>query len=43
MAEKLVTFAGSYLFANAAYTDEMVDDALSRFDRIFAHGSIKAG
>ena len=37
MAEGLVTLAGSRLYTSAAYTEEMVDDALSRFDRVFAN------
>ncbi len=37
MAEGLVTLAGSRLYTSAAYTEEMIDDALSRFDRIFSH------
>lgn len=43
MAEGLVTLAGSRLYTSAAYTDEMVDDALSRFDRVFANVTIKEG
>ncbi len=35
MAEGLVTLAGSRLYTSAAYTEEMIDDALSRFDRVF--------
>ncbi len=35
MAEGLVTLAGSRLYTSAAYTEEMIDDALSRFDKIF--------
>ncbi len=35
MAEGLVTLAGSRLYTNAAYTEEMIDDALSRFERVF--------
>jgi len=41
MAEGLVTLAGSRLYTSAAYTDDMVDDALSRFDRVFANVTIK--
>jgi len=37
MAEGLVTLAGSRLYTSAAYTAEMIDDALSRFDRVFAN------
>jgi glutamate-1-semialdehyde 2,1-aminomutase len=36
MAEGLVTLAGSRLYTSAAYTEEMIDDVLSRFDRVFA-------
>ncbi len=39
MAEGLVTLAGSRLYTSAAYTNEMIDDALNRFDRIFANVS----
>ena len=35
MAEGLVTLAGSRLYTSAAYTPEMIDDALTRFDRVF--------
>lgn len=42
MAEGLVTLAGSRLYTSAAYTNEMVDEALSRFDRVFANVTIKA-
>lgn len=37
MAEGLVTLAGSRLYTNAAYTEEMIDDVLTRFDRVFAN------
>lgn len=37
MAEGLVTLAGSRLYTSAAYTPEMIDDALARFDRVFSH------
>ncbi len=36
MAEGLVTLAGSRLYTSAAYTEEDIDDALSRFDRVFS-------
>lgn len=36
MAEGLVTLAGSRLYTSAAYNEEMIDDALSRFDKIFS-------
>ncbi|AEB06910.1 aminotransferase class-III [Coriobacterium glomerans PW2] len=35
MAEGLVTLAGSRLYTSAAYTEEMIDDALERFGRVF--------
>ncbi len=41
MAEGLVTLAGSRLYTNAAYTEEMIDDSLSRFDRVFANVAMK--
>lgn len=37
MAEGIVTLAGSRLYTSAAYTDEMIDDVLSRFERVFAN------
>lgn len=37
MAEGLVTVGGSRLYTSAAYTEEMIDDALTRFDRVFSH------
>lgn len=37
MAEGLVTVAGSRLFTSAAYEDDMLDDILGRFDRVFAN------
>ncbi|MGN0636132.1 MAG: aspartate aminotransferase family protein [Acutalibacteraceae bacterium] len=37
MAEGLVTLAGSRLYTSAAYTPEMIDDALTRFDKVFAN------
>ncbi len=36
MAEGLVTLAGSRLYTSAAYTEEDIDDALSRFDTVFS-------
>lgn len=36
MAEGLVTLAGSRLYTSAAYTEEMIDDVLNRFDRVLA-------
>ena len=35
MAEGLVTLAGSRLYTSAADTDEVIDDALQRFERVF--------
>lgn len=40
MAEGIVTLAGSRLYTSAAYTEEMIDEVLSRFDRIFANCEI---
>ena len=37
MAEGIVTLAGSRLYTSAAYTEEMIDDVLGRFDRVFAN------
>ena len=36
MAEGIVTLAGSRLYTSAAYDEEMIDDVISRFDRVFA-------
>ena len=35
MAEGIVTLAGSRLYTSAAYTEEDIDDVISRFDRVF--------
>lgn len=35
MAEGMVTLAGSRLYTSAAYDETMIDDAISRFDKIF--------
>ena len=35
MAEGLVTLAGSRLYTSAADTDDVIDDALDRFERVF--------
>lgn len=35
MAEGLVTLAGSRLYTSAAYTEEMIDEALNRFENVF--------
>lgn len=37
MAEGIVTLAGSRLYTSAAYTEEMIDDALTKFDKVFAN------
>lgn len=37
MAEGLVTLAGNRLYTSAAYTEEMIDDVIERFDRVFAN------
>jgi Glutamate-1-semialdehyde aminotransferase len=37
MAEGIVTLAGSRMYTSGAYTNEMIDDALVRFDRVFAN------
>ncbi len=37
MAEGFVTLAGSRLYTSAAYEDDMLDDILRRFDRVFAN------
>ena len=34
MAEGLITLAGSRMYTSAADTDEVIDDALARFDRV---------
>ena len=41
MAEGIVTLAGSRLYTSMADTDDVVDDALARFDRVFSH--VEAG
>ncbi|MEO3754752.1 aminotransferase class III-fold pyridoxal phosphate-dependent enzyme [Streptomyces sp. B6B3] len=35
-AEGMVTIAGSRLYTSMAHTDEIIDDALARFDRVLA-------
>ncbi len=35
MAEGIVTLAGSRLYTSAADTDDIIDDALTRFERVF--------
>jgi glutamate-1-semialdehyde 2,1-aminomutase len=41
MAEGLVTLAGSRLYTSAAYTEDMIDDALNRFERVFQKVIVK--
>lgn len=41
MAEGLVTLAGSRLYTSAAYTEEMIDDVLIRFERVFKNIAVK--
>lgn len=41
MAEGIVTLAGSRLYTSAAYTEEMINDVLVRFDKIFSNVSVK--
>ena len=36
MAEGIVTLAGSRLYTSAAYTEDMIDDVLDRFERVFS-------
>lgn len=36
-AEGIVTLAGSRMYTSAADTDEIIDDAIGRFDRVFAN------
>ena len=35
MAEGMITLAGQRLYTSAAYTEEMIDDVLSRFEKVF--------
>lgn len=42
MAEGLVTLAGSRLYTSAAYTPLLIDEALKRFDKVFAQVAVKA-
>ena len=37
MAEGIVTLAGSRLYTSAAYDEKMIDDVLSRFEKVFAN------
>ena len=41
MAEGLVTLAGSRLYTSAAYTPELIDEAVRRFDKVFANVALK--
>lgn len=36
MAEGIISLAGSRLYTSAAYTEEMIDDVLERFERVLA-------
>ncbi len=36
-AEGIITLAGSRLYTSMADTDDVIDDALERFDRVFSH------
>lgn len=36
MAEGIITLAGSRLYTSAAYDEAMIDDVLSRFEKVFA-------
>jgi glutamate-1-semialdehyde 2,1-aminomutase len=42
-AEGVITLAGSRLYTSAAHTDAVIDDALTRFDRVFAKAAGAAG
>ena len=42
MAEGIVTLAGSRLYTNAAYTEEMIDDVLVRFEKVFKNIAVQA-
>jgi len=35
MAEGIVTLAGSRMYTSAACTDQIIDEALIRFERVF--------
>jgi glutamate-1-semialdehyde 2,1-aminomutase len=41
MAEGVITLAGSRLYTSMADTDDVVDDALERLDRLFRHIEVK--
>jgi glutamate-1-semialdehyde 2,1-aminomutase len=36
-AEGIITLAGNRLYTSAAYDEDMIDDVLTRFDRVFAN------
>ena len=36
MAEGIISLAGSRLYTSAAYTEEMINDVLERFERVLA-------
>ena len=36
-AEGIITLAGNRLYTSAAYNEDMIDDVLTRFDRVFAN------
>lgn len=36
-AEGIITLAGNRLYTSAAYDEEMIDDVLTRFDRVFSN------
>ncbi len=41
MAEGPVTLAGSRLYTSATYTEEMIGDVLTRFEKVFANVEVK--
>ena len=41
MAEGLVTLAGSRLYTSAAYTEDMIDEAINCFERVFKNIKVK--
>ena len=41
MAEGIITLAGSRLYTSMADTDDVIDDALERMDRLFRHIEVK--
>jgi glutamate-1-semialdehyde 2,1-aminomutase len=42
MAEGMVTLAGSRMYTSLADTDEVIDDALIRFERVFKNVKAKS-